>query len=75
LSVDDPVDKLKPFAEQYKMNYPVLVGNGRNDIQDAYGALYGIPVTFMIARDGTICNRHMGLATKDDFERQILSLL
>ena len=25
-SVDDPVEKLKPFADQYKMNYPVLVG-------------------------------------------------
>ena len=29
LSVDDPIEKLKPFADQFKMNYPVLVGQGR----------------------------------------------
>ena len=37
LSVDDPVEKLKPYAAQYHINYPVLVGNGREDVQDAFG--------------------------------------
>lgn len=74
-SVDDPADKLKPFAAQYKMNYPVLVGDGRDDVQDAFGPIWGIPVTFMIGRDGKICKRHMGLATKEQFEREIRSLL
>src|SRR5262245_53079208 len=27
LSVDDTVDKMKPYAAQYKINYPLLVGN------------------------------------------------
>jgi thiol-disulfide isomerase/thioredoxin len=75
LSVDDPVDKLKPFAAQYKMNYPVLVGEGREDVQDAFGPVWGIPVTFMIGRDGKICKRHMGLATKEQFEKEIQALL
>jgi peroxiredoxin len=75
LSVDDPVEKLKPFADEYKMNYPVLVGDGREDIQDAFGPIWGIPVTFMIGRDGNICKRHMGLTTKDQFEAGIKALL
>jgi peroxiredoxin len=75
LSVDDPVDKLRPFAAEYKMNYPVLVGEGREDVQDAFGPVWGIPVTFMIGRDGRICKRHMGLATKEQFEREIQALL
>jgi thiol-disulfide isomerase/thioredoxin len=75
LSVDDTVDKLKPFAEQYRINYPVLVGLGRDDVQDAFGPIWGIPVTFMIGRDGRICKRHMGIATKEQFEREIESLL
>jgi cytochrome c biogenesis protein CcmG/thiol:disulfide interchange protein DsbE len=75
LSVDDPVEKLRPFAEQYKMNYPVLVGLGRDDVQDAFGPVWGIPVTFMISRDGKICKRHMGLATVEQFEKEIESLL
>ncbi len=75
LSVDDPPEKLRPFAEQYKINYPILVGNGRDDVQDAFGPVWGIPVTFMISRDGKICKRHMGLASKDQFAKEIESLL
>ena len=40
VSVDDPVEKLKPYAAQMKMNYPVLVGVGRDDVQDAFGPLW-----------------------------------
>jgi thiol-disulfide isomerase/thioredoxin len=75
LSVDDEAEKLKPFAAQYKMNYPVLVGLGRDDVQDAFGPMWGIPVTFMISRDGLICKRHMGIATKEQLERDIDDLL
>jgi thiol-disulfide isomerase/thioredoxin len=32
MSVDDPLENLKPFAQQYKMNYPVLLGEGRDDL-------------------------------------------
>jgi thiol-disulfide isomerase/thioredoxin len=75
LSVDDTVDKLKPYAAQYKMNYPVLVGLGREDIQDAFGPLWGIPASFLISRDGKICKKHMGMAPKSQFEREIKALL
>ncbi len=75
LSVDDPVEKLKPYAAQYKMNYPVLVGLGREDIQDAFGPIYGIPASFLIGRDGRICKKHMGIAPKAQFEREIKALL
>lgn len=75
LSVDDPVSKLKPFAKEYKMNYPVLVGLGREDVQDAFGPLWGIPVSFFISRDGKICKKHMGFATREQFENDIKGLL
>jgi cytochrome c biogenesis protein CcmG/thiol:disulfide interchange protein DsbE len=74
-SVDDPVEKLKPFAAQYKMNYPVLVGDGRDDVQDAYGPMWGVPVTVFISRDGKICKRHLGEGKKEQFEKEIQSLL
>ena len=75
VSIDDPVSKLKPFADQFKMNYPVLVGRGRDDLQDAFGPLPGYPTAFLIARDGKICKRHTGLVTKEQFEREIKALL
>jgi thiol-disulfide isomerase/thioredoxin len=63
ISVDDPIEKLKPYASQMKMNYPVLVGNGRDDVQDAFGPLWGIPVTVFIDRDGRIAKKHSGIAS------------
>ena len=45
------------------------------DIETAYGPFYGVPTTFFIARDGTICRKHIGPATKEQFEREIRALL
>ena len=75
ISVDDPIEKLKPYATQMKMNYPVLVGNGREDVQDAFGPLWGIPVTVFIDREGRIAKKHSGIASKEQFEQEIKALL
>jgi peroxiredoxin len=75
VSVDDPADKLPPFATEFKMNYPVLVGLGRDDLQDAYGPMWGIPTTFVINRDGKICRKHSGLVGKERYEKDIKALL
>jgi peroxiredoxin len=77
VSVDDPASALKPFAEKFKVNYPLLVGEGRNDIKGprAYNASWGLPKTFVIGRDGNICKTHIGLSNKEHFEQQIKSLL
>jgi thiol-disulfide isomerase/thioredoxin len=75
LSVDDPPEKLRPFANQYKINYPVLIGVGRDDVQDAFGPMWGIPVTFLISRDGRICKRQMGITSKEQLEQEIKDLL
>lgn len=74
-SVDDPAEKMKPYAEEYKVNYPLLVGNGREDVQNAFGPLLGIPVSVIIGRDGVIAKKHTGIATKEQFEREIQALL
>lgn len=75
VSVDDTLDKLRPYVAQFKMNYPVLQGLMHDDIQDAYGPLWGIPVTAVISRDGRICMRHSGISTKQTFESEIKALL
>jgi thiol-disulfide isomerase/thioredoxin len=76
VSVDDPIAKLKPFADTYKMNYPVLLGAESNGtIEKAYGPLSALPVTFLIGRDGRICRKHVGAAPKELFEREIRALL
>jgi thiol-disulfide isomerase/thioredoxin len=75
VSIDDTQAKLKPYATEMHMNYPVLVGKDRQDVQDAYGPLFGIPVSVFVDRDGRIWKRHSGAATKDQFEREIKALL
>jgi len=74
-SVDDPADKARAFAEEYKINYPVLLGLGRDEVQDAYGPIWGIPTSFLIGRDGRVCRKHMGIAPKAVFEKEIQALL
>ena len=72
---EDTLDKAKPFAAQWKMNYTILQGNERDDVDEAFGPMYGLPVTVLISRDGKICGKHIGLSGKDVFEREIKSLL
>ncbi len=74
-SVDDTTEKLKPFADEYKMNYPVLVGLGREDVQEAFGPIYGIPTTVLITREGQICKKHVGMSSQEEFEKEIKALL
>lgn len=75
VSVDDTAEKLKPYATEMKINYPLLVGNGRQDFQDAFGPLWGIPVTVFVGRDGRIHKKHSGSASKEQLEHEIASLL
>jgi thiol-disulfide isomerase/thioredoxin len=72
---EDTLDKAKPFAAQWKMNYTILQGNERDDVDEAFGPMYGLPVTVLISRDGKICGKHIGLSGKDIFEKEIKSLL
>jgi cytochrome c biogenesis protein CcmG/thiol:disulfide interchange protein DsbE len=75
VSVDDTADKLKPYAAEMKINYPLLIGNGRQDFQDAYGPFWGIPVSVFVDREGKIHKKHAGIATREQFEQEIAAAL
>ena len=75
ISVDDPPEALPPFAKRFKINYPLLVGADREDVQKAYGPIFGVPTTFIIDRNGRICIRHVGQVGREQFESEIKSLL
>lgn len=53
--------KAKPFVQQNGINYTVLNGVDREDIEDAFGPLFALPTSLVIARDGRICARHVGM--------------
>jgi peroxiredoxin len=75
VSVDDSTSDVKKFIKQFKMNYPVLIGNDRDDLQQAFAPMPGYPTTFVIARDGRICFHHTGFTPLGQFEEKIKALL
>jgi peroxiredoxin len=75
VSVDDTIEQLRPFAAAYKMNYPVLLGSGRDDVLEAFGPIWGFPTTYLIGRDGRLCRKLLGLHPAETFEKEILGLL
>ena len=74
-SVDDTADKARAFATQYKINYPILLGEGHEELQEAYGPIWGIPASFLISKDGKVCRKHLGIAPKAVFEKEIVALM
>ena len=74
-SVDDTAEKAKAYAAQYKMNYPILLGEGKEDLQDAYGPIWGLPSSFIISKDGKVCRKHIGIAPEAVFEKEVVALM
>ncbi len=75
VSVDSEIRAIKPFARAMKMNYPVLIGAGREDLSKAFGPFIGFPTSVLVARDGKVCVRHVGVVSRAQLERQIGALL
>ncbi len=69
---EDGWESVKPFREEKKMNYAVVVGN--EDLAKLY-AVDALPVTLLIDRDGKIADSHAGVVDKDAFENEIRVLL
>ncbi|HEX6323756.1 MAG TPA: TlpA disulfide reductase family protein [Vicinamibacterales bacterium] len=75
ISTDDTAEQLRPFAGNLKMNYPVLVGLDQPEVERAFGAMWAIPVTIFVKKDGTVCKTHRGTQTKEFFEQHVKALL
>jgi hypothetical protein len=55
------------------MNYPVVMGNAK--IGELYGGVLGLPIAFVIGRDGRIQSKHIGATDISIFENEIANLL
>ena len=71
--MDDSSDPVRPFYQQFHMNYPVVMGSAKTG--ELYGGVLGLPITFLIDRDGRIYSKHIGATDAAVFEREIKSLL
>jgi thiol-disulfide isomerase/thioredoxin len=76
IQVQDAMDdKVPPFAAKFKINYPLLDGNDREDVETAFGPYWAIPSSLIIAPDGRIAQKFTGIRSREQFEREIKSLL
>ena len=72
VSMDDSEPPVREFQQQFKMNYPVAVGTSK--LADQYGGVLGLPITFLIDRQGRIVARHIGATNPSVFEAEIQKL-
>ncbi len=73
LSMDDSPDPARAFYQQFRMNYPVVMGNAKTG--ELYGGVLGLPIAFLIDRDGRIKSKHIGATEPAVFEKEIATLL
>jgi len=73
ISMDDTAKPVREFYREFKMNYPVAVGN--EQVAEAYGGVLGLPVTFLIGRDGRIAAKYVGEVQRSTLEQGVESLL
>jgi thiol-disulfide isomerase/thioredoxin len=68
-------DKVRPFAAELKINYPLLNASERTDVEEAFGPMWGLPTSFIIGRDGKIAKKQTGISSREQFEQEIKALL
>jgi glutathione peroxidase-family protein len=73
VSMDDSFDPVRTFVQQFRVNYPVVMGTA--EVGSAYGGVLGLPIAFLIDREGRIQAKHMGATDASVFEKDIASLL
>ena len=73
ISMDDSPEPVRDFYRQFKMNYPVVMGNATTG--ELYGGVLGLPIAFLIGRDGRIYSKHIGATNISVFEREITTLM
>ena len=70
---DEGLKIVKPYLDQAKINYRVLLGN--DSVATMYGGVDSLPTTFVLDRTGKIASTHVGLVSKSDYEDEIVELL
>ena len=66
-------DIVKPYIQNRKINYRVLMGNDM--VAQLYGGVENLPTTFVVDRDGKVANVHVGLVSKNEYLNDIQKLL
>ena len=74
VSVDEGgFDDVRPFAEQYGIDYPLVLDDGT--FLDPYGGSVALPTTLLLDRDGVVRYRLRGLTSQEQLRPLLQGLL
>lgn len=59
---DGPVDIVKRFAAEHRVNYPIAMST--DEIRKIFPGVVALPTTFVLDRDGRMVQKHVGLLSK-----------
>ncbi|MBI4481013.1 MAG: redoxin domain-containing protein [Acidobacteria bacterium] len=69
----DPPAKVKQFADEMNVNYPVAMST--EEIERSFGGVFGLPTSFILDTEGRIVQKHIGLRDPVLYENEIRALL
>jgi thiol-disulfide isomerase/thioredoxin len=70
-----PLKDIKPKVEDFKMKYPVVVGDDK--VVDGFGGLIGFPTTFIVDKDWRVYKKYLGMTRnkKEMIQKDIEKLI
>lgn len=69
ISMDDSAEPVRQFCRDFHINYPVALGGAK--LGELYGGVFGLPIAFLIDRNGRILSKHIGATDPAIFNREI----
>lgn len=73
ISMDDDPSLVRKLDQRLRLNYPVAMGDAQ--LGENYGGIYGLPVTFLIDRDGKIRAEYQGVTDLGMVEATLRGML
>jgi peroxiredoxin len=73
ISMDDDPIAARRLAAKLRLNYPVAMGD--EDLGELYGGVLGLPLTYLIDRDGVVRARFQGETDLKTIETKVQALL
>ena len=73
ISMDDDAKPVREYFQRYRLNYPVAVGDDK--LADRFGGTLGLPVNFIIDRQGRIHAKYLGATDVSVFDSDVKGLL
>jgi hypothetical protein len=71
--MDDDTRPLEKFSRELGINYPVVIGT--QEVASRYGGILGLPANVVIARDGKIVAKHLGVEDLSHLEQELTAQL